>query len=85
VTIEARQFAPDLIQLDKPVYRAQQMVRWNMLLQRELIEQRSLLDLPMSHHERQSWLWPKLNQQIICAATADFFNRIDPEPTCGAS
>jgi hypothetical protein len=33
VTIEARQFAPDLVQLDKPVYRAQQMIGRNMPFQ----------------------------------------------------
>ena len=54
VAIEARQFTPDFVQLDKPVDRAQQMIGRNVVLQRELIEQRSLLGLPMSHHERQS-------------------------------
>jgi hypothetical protein len=28
----------------------------NVLLERKLIEQRSLFDLPMSHHDLQSWL-----------------------------
>jgi len=28
----------------------------NVLLERELIEQRSLFDLPVSHHDLQSWL-----------------------------
>jgi hypothetical protein len=81
MTIEARQLAPDLVQLDKPVYRAQQMIGWNMLLQRELIEQRSLLDLPVSHHERQSCRSTRLNHSSSCVATADFFNAIDLERT----
>ena len=31
-SIEARQLAPDLVQLDQPVYRAQQMIGRNTLL-----------------------------------------------------
>jgi hypothetical protein len=30
------------------------MIRWNVPLKRKLIEQRSLFDLPMSHHDLQS-------------------------------
>ena len=41
---------------DEPVYRAQQAIGRNMLLQRELLEHRSLFDLPMTHHDRQSRL-----------------------------
>jgi len=81
MAVEARQFAPDLVQLDKPVYRAQQMIGWNVLLQRELIEQRSLLDLPMSHHERQPCRSTGLNHSSSCVATADFFNTIGPKRT----
>jgi hypothetical protein len=76
MAIEARQLAPDLVQLDEPVYRAQQMIGRNMLLKRELIEQRSLLDLLMSHHERQSCRSTGLNYSSSCVATADFFNAI---------
>jgi hypothetical protein len=47
-----------------------------MLLQRELIEQRSLLDLPMSHHGRQSCRSTELNHPSSCVATADYFNTI---------
>jgi hypothetical protein len=49
-----------------------------VLFERELIEQRSLFDLPMSHHDLQSRLSPRLNQQTSSPATADFFNAIGP-------
>jgi hypothetical protein len=47
-------------------------------LKRELIEQSSLFDLPMSHHDLQSCLSQRLNQRTSCVATADFFNTIGP-------
>ena len=40
------------------------------------IEQRSLLDLPMPHHDSQSCFSQRLNQRISTSATADFFNKI---------
>ena len=54
--VESGQFPPHFSQIDKPVDRPQQMVTWNVPFERELIEQRSLFDLPMSHHDLQSWL-----------------------------
>ena len=48
---------------------------------RELIEQSSLFDLPMSHHDLQSCLSQRLNQRISFRATADFFNRIGQKRT----
>jgi hypothetical protein len=41
---------------------------------RELIEQRGLLNLLMPHHDSAPSQW--LNQRILPAATADFFNTI---------
>jgi hypothetical protein len=38
------------------------VIRRYMLFERELVEQHSLFALPMSHHDLQSWLWPRLNQ-----------------------
>jgi hypothetical protein len=55
------------------------MIIWNVPLQRKLIEQRSLLDLPMSHHIFSSA--QRLNQRTACFATQEFFNRTDPERT----
>jgi hypothetical protein len=52
--VEGGQLPPQIVQLDKPVDQSQQMLRWNVLIERELIEQRSLFDLPVSHHDSQS-------------------------------
>src|SRR4029077_5691049 len=56
------------------------MTRWKMPFQRELIEQRSRFDLPMSHHERQSCASTRLNHSCSCVATP-FFNTIDHKQT----
>ena len=50
------------------------MITRNVPLQQKLIEQRSLLDLPMPHHNSQSCFSQRLNQRISTSATADFFN-----------
>lgn len=60
-TVERCQVPPDLFEVDKPVDRPQQMVGGDMLLKRELIEQRSLLDLPMPHHDLRSCQLDRLN------------------------
>src|SRR5262249_51156322 len=52
------------------------MVTWNVPFERELIEQSSLFDLPMPHHDSQSCLSQRLNQGTSCVATEDFFNKI---------
>ena len=57
------------------------MISWNMSFERELIKQRSLFDLPMSHHDSQSCFSQRLNQRNSSFATADFFNKIDPNRT----
>src|SRR4029077_18087173 len=56
------------------------MTRWKMPFQRELIEQRSRFDLPMSHHERQSCASTRLNHSCSCVATP-FFNTIGQKRT----
>ncbi|KRR08796.1 hypothetical protein CP49_29730 [Bradyrhizobium valentinum] len=55
--VEGRQVPPDLFKVDKPVDRPQQVVGGDMSFERELREQRSLFDLPMSHHDLQSCNW----------------------------
>src|SRR5579862_2009429 len=55
------------------------MIGGNMPFERELIEQRSLFDLPMSHHD--SVLSHRLNQRPSPRATKEFFNEIDPQQT----
>src|SRR6185312_15748926 len=83
-TVEGRQIPPDLLKVDKPVDRPQLVVSGYMLLERKLIEQRSLFDLPVSHHDLQSCQLDRLNHCYICVATAAFFNKIDPRRTSAA-
>jgi hypothetical protein len=54
------------------------MISGNVLFERELIKQSSLLDLPMSHHDSKSCLLQRLNQRTSRVATTDFFNTIGP-------
>ena len=49
--VKGRQLPPQITQLDQPVDGPQQMISGNVPLKRKLIEERSLFDLPMSHHD----------------------------------
>ncbi|HXB80332.1 MAG TPA: hypothetical protein VNX23_23465, partial [Bradyrhizobium sp.] len=57
----------------------QQMIGRNVPLKRELIEQSSLLNLLMPHHD--SVPSRRLNQRISPSATADLFNKIGTKRT----
>ena len=59
--VERRQVLPDLFKIDKSVNRPEQVVGGDVPLERELVEQRSLFDLPMSHHDLQSCQLDRLN------------------------
>ncbi len=50
-TVEWSQFPPQFAKLYEPVDRAQKMIGWNVSFERELIEQSSLFDSPVSHHD----------------------------------
>ncbi len=54
VALEICEMGPDATQINKPINRAQQVVLWNVILQRELIEQRGLCFLPRSQHGQPS-------------------------------
>src|SRR5262249_16322746 len=60
--VEPSQLPPQLAKFDKSVYRPQEMIGRYVPFERERIEQRSLFDLPMSHHDLQSCLPQRLNQ-----------------------
>src|SRR5208282_6465745 len=77
--VERGQTPSQLTKLDEPVDRSQQMIGRYVAFQRELIEQSSLIDLPMPHHDLQSCLTQRLNQRISFRATTDFFNEIGQE------
>src|SRR5262245_32853410 len=79
--VEPSQLPPQLAKFDKSVYRPQEMIGRYVPFERERIEQRSLFDLPMSHHDLQSCLPQRLNQLTSRVATGDFFNTIDPKRT----
>jgi hypothetical protein len=81
VAVERRQLPPQVLKVDEPIDRPQEMVGWDVPFKRELIEQRSLLDLPMPHHDLQSCQLDRLNHRYPCVATADFFNEIGQKPT----
>jgi hypothetical protein len=55
-----------------------------MLLERELVKEGALLDLPLTHHLLHSVSITGVNQQNSTTAISDFFNRIDPERTMRA-
>jgi hypothetical protein len=46
--VEGHQVPPDFFKLEKSVDRPKQMVGWDVLFKRELIEQRSLFDAALS-------------------------------------
>src|SRR5580658_2990680 len=54
--VKGSQLAPQLAKLDEPVDGPQEVVSRNVLFKRKLVEQRNLLDLPVSHHDSRSCL-----------------------------
>jgi hypothetical protein len=59
--VEGSELSPQFSELDEPIDRTNEMADRNMSLERELVEQRSLLDLSMSHHDLQSCASRRLN------------------------
>ncbi len=53
-TVEWRQVLPDLFKVDNLPIDRSKVVSGDMPFERELIEQRSLFDLPVPHHDLQS-------------------------------
>ena len=72
--VERRQLPPQIAKLDEPVDRPQQMIGRNVPFERKLIEQRSLFDLPMSHHDFQSCFSQRLNQRTSPASQLKTFS-----------
>ena len=52
LAVKRRQLAPHPVEVDKPVDRSQQMIRWHMAFERKLIKQ-SFLPAPTFPHHRQ--------------------------------
>jgi hypothetical protein len=51
--VKRSQIPPHLRQVDEPVDRPQQVILRHMPLDRKLVEQRRLVDLPLAHHRRR--------------------------------
>jgi hypothetical protein len=52
-----------------------------MSIEREVVEQHTLFDLPWSHHRLSSCLSTGLNQWTFTVSTSAFFNKIGHEQT----
>jgi hypothetical protein len=52
--VEWRQVWPNRAEVDEAVDRSQHMAGWHMLLERELVKQSTLIDLPLTHHHLHS-------------------------------
>jgi hypothetical protein len=72
---------PHRRQIDKPVYRPQQMIYWHMTLNEEAIKQRLLFNLPLAHHHCNPPTASAVNQSHYTKASEEFFNRIEPKRT----
>jgi hypothetical protein len=48
--VERLQLPPQPVEFDKPINRSQQVLFRHMSFERELVEQRVLLDFPLPHH-----------------------------------
>src|SRR5580704_2807129 len=79
--VERRELAAQFRQVDKAVDRPQQMISRHMSIEREVVEQHTLFDLPWSHHRLSSCLSTGLNQWTFTVSTSALFNKIGPERT----
>src|SRR4029077_14062515 len=77
--VERRELAAQFRQVDKAVDRPQQMISRHMSIEREVVEQHTLFDLPWSHHRLSSCLSTGLNQWTFTVSTSAFFNKIGHE------
>ena len=74
--VESRQVRPQTFQFHEPVNRPQQVVRLDVVLQREGIEQGRLIDPPLTIITLPPASTTRVNQPPPPVAIADFFNGI---------
>ena len=79
--VERRELAAQFRQVDKAVDRPQQMISRHMSIEREVVEQHTLFDLPWSHHRLSSCISTGLNQWTFTVSTSAFFNKIGQKQT----
>jgi len=70
----------DAAKIDEPVDGAQQMILWDMVLKRELVEQRRLRFLPRPHHRRSPPI-TGIESAVQTSIKKELFNKIRPHRT----
>jgi hypothetical protein len=60
------------------------MIRWDIALEREFVEQRTLVNLPLAHHRLHSSFDAGSASMRRLPASKEFFNRINPKADMGA-
>src|SRR5580704_4715265 len=73
--VKGSQLAPQLAKLDEPVDGPQEVVSRNVLFKRKLVEQRNLLDLPVSHHDSRSCLIAETESANLMRRNCRFFQQ----------
>ncbi|SLN71509.1 hypothetical protein PEL8287_03956 [Roseovarius litorisediminis] len=81
MAVELRKMRADAAKIDEPVDGAQQVILWDMILKRELVEQRRLRFLPRSHHRRSSPSITGIESAVRSSIKQEFFNKISPMQT----
>ena len=66
----------DIPQIDEAVDRAQQVTGGHVLLQAELVEQRRLVGLAITHHRLRLPLLSRIESEPQGAGNHEFFNKI---------
>ena len=72
MAIEIRKMRADAAQIHKLINRPQQVILWNVILQRELIEKRRLRLLLWSHHRQIPQSIKELNQRLTIRSSKSF-------------
>jgi hypothetical protein len=72
MVIEIRKMCADAAQVHKPINRPQQVILWNVSLQRELIEQRRLRLLLWSQLRKIPQSIKELNQRLTLRSSMSF-------------
>ena len=72
VAVEISEVSTDRGQIHEPVDGSKQVVLWDLILKRKLVEQRRLRLLPWSHHRQSSHPLAELNQHGALRSSASF-------------
>src|SRR6056297_1340178 len=75
VAVEIRKMGAKAAEINKPINRPKQVILRDVILQRELIEQRRLRFLPRSHHRRSSPSISGIESAVQILFKEEFFNK----------